>query len=169
MSSGWQLVIGSITGAPVVYGLVALVKALLLKKRTDAQAKVTEADAAGRLAGNAMEMIERVRKDSEEQIRLAREGAAAEMARVRNDATTSVQQALADVTSARRDTDEARRDASEARREATAARKEAEATNVLLRKLLTEIFRADASVDRMRAIVNDFGGSASPAVVNGRF
>jgi len=148
------LLLGSGGGAALIYAIVALVKAIQSRKIVSADAVDKFAVTAGRLAGNAVEMIEAARKDAEHQI-----------AQARTDAATSVAAALQDVDAARRDAAEARREASDARREATNARNEAAASNLFMRRLVVELFRADATVERLRRLVSDNGGE--PSTLNG--
>lgn len=140
--------------ASLVWAVAALVRTVISRKTVDANARATDAnaqlvnaDAADKLAGSAIEIIKVVRDDAEKAIHQAR-----------TDAAESVAAALRDVT-------EARRDAAEARREATDARREAMASSLLLRKLISELFRQDASIDRLRRLVNDHGGDTG--VLNG--
>jgi hypothetical protein len=156
VNTTWSTLLGGGFGAAVVWAVVALLKAWLGRK-------VINADAADKLAGSALEVLEAARKDNQLAI-----------AQARADAAATMQQALQDVAAARRDTDEARRDAAEARRqagearrEASDARKEAEMSGQMLRKLLTELFRPGVTVDGLRAFVNDYPGPAN-AVLNGR-
>ncbi len=132
----------------IAYAVVALVRTVLNRK-------IINANAADKLAGSAVEIIEAVRRD-----------AAVAIAQARNDAATSVTAALQDVAAARRDTDEARRDAAEARREATAARREAVDSNQFMRRVITELFRPDTSIERLRRLVND-NGNGDTLAMNG--
>lgn len=108
-------------GAAIIWATVALLKTFLSKKLVDA-------DAAKRLAGTAVEMIDAVQKNAERSIAAAGREAA-----------------------------EARSEATEARRAANEARREAEASNAFTRRLITELFRPDASIERLRRLVNDNG------------
>jgi hypothetical protein len=147
-------------------GAVGLAYAVVALVRTVFNRKIINATAADQLAGSAVEMIDAVRRDAATAIAQARTDAATAIAQARTDAATSVAAALQDVASARRDSDEARRDAAEARREATAARKEAVDSNQFMRRVITELYRPDASIERLRRLVND-NGNGDALAMNG--
>lgn len=145
--SDLALILSGGGGAAIIWATVALLKTFLSRK-------LVNADAADRLAGSAVEMI-----------REARDDAAKSIAEVRNNAALSVTNALQDVANARREASEARGEAAEARRAANEARREAEASNLFTRRLITELFRPDASIERLRRMVNEGGGET--AAMNG--
>lgn len=118
-------------GAALIWATVALLKTFLSRK-------LVNADAAEKLAGTAVEMIEASQANAER----------------------SIAAMTLEVTRARAEASEARAEAAEARRAANDARREAEASNLFTRRLIAELFRPDATVERLRRLVNDGGGDA---------
>lgn len=116
--------------------------------------KVVDADAAGRLAHSATEMIESVRAD-----------ATAEIARVRADTVAQIARASADVEQARRRATESEASSHMAWTQSVEARREVMAMAALIRKVVSEVRSPARSWVRLEELLGSEGDGG--VLVNG--
>ena len=147
--NNWGWVLGSGFGAALIWGAVALIKAIawLIANRgiTKANAEQIRAAAAEQISGTAADLVRQIRDDAHAEITRAR----------------------VEVTEAKNEAVEARREASDARREAVEARREAMDISRDFRRLKTAILSPYATLDQLREMVGgDTGSNGVAAVVS---
>jgi hypothetical protein len=143
MAFDWGTVFGAGFGGAALYGITQIVKAVL-------QRKTTNADAAAKLAQSANSIIETVRNDAERSIEAAGEQvkiARAELVQAREESRKEVNQA-------RMEAAEARREAAQAQREATEARRSSDESLYLMRRLTAAILSPYATIEQLREMVS---------------
>lgn len=132
MAIDWGSLLGIGGGAVGLYGFAEVVKSLLRRK-------VTQAEAAQIVSKSAVELIDAVKKSAEQDIARA---------------VTEAKEARRDATEARQEVSEARRETNAARREAERAQRAASESLYLVQRLVGAIRRPGITIEQLLDLID---------------